>query len=324
MTTFGYTMMTEQSPPDQLVRDVRNAEAAGFDFSVTSDHYQPWLEEQGHSGYAWSILGAAAQATSTIGLMTYVTCPILRYHPAVVAQKAATMQILSGNRFRLGLGAGENLNEHVVGERWPAVGVRHEMLSEAVDVISGLFDGDENGGLNYRGRHFDIEQAKLWDRPSERVPIGVAVSGESSCHLAGAQADIMIAVEPRSELVEMFEDAGGQGKPKVGQIALAYDADKDAAIRRAHQQFRWFGLGWKVNADLPNPESFEAATQFVTPDQVAEALGCGPDVDEHVEKIKPFIDAGFTEIALVQIGAEHQDEFIAWAERELLPALRSV
>jgi G6PDH family F420-dependent oxidoreductase len=246
MTTFGYTMMTEQSPPDQLVRDVRNAEAAGFDFSVTSDHYQPWLEEQGHSGYAWSILGAAAQATSTIGLMTYVTCPILRYHPAVVAQKAATMQILSGNRFRLGLGAGENLNEHVVGERWPAVGVRHEMLSEAVDVISGLFDGDENGGLNYRGRHFDIEQAKLWDRPSERVPIGVAVSGESSCHLAGAQADIMIAVEPRSELVEMFEDAGGQGKPKVGQIAL------------------------------------------------------------------------------VQIGAEHQDEFIAWAERELLPALRSV
>ncbi|HWE14817.1 MAG TPA: TIGR03557 family F420-dependent LLM class oxidoreductase [Solirubrobacteraceae bacterium] len=324
MTTFGYTMMTEQSPPDQLVRDVRNAEAAGFDFSVTSDHYQPWLEEQGHSGYAWSILGAAAQATSTIGLMTYVTCPILRYHPAVVAQKAATMQILSGNRFRLGLGAGENLNEHVVGERWPAVGVRHEMLSEAVDVISGLFDGDENGGLNYRGRHFDIEQAKLWDRPSERVPIGVAVSGESSCHLAGAQADIMIAVEPRSELVEMFEDAGGQGKPKVGQIALAYDADKDAAVRRAHQQFRWFGLGWKVNADLPNPESFEAATQFVTPDQVAEALGCGPDVDEHVEKIKPFIDAGFTEIALVQIGAEHQDEFIAWAERELLPALRSV
>jgi G6PDH family F420-dependent oxidoreductase len=322
MTDFGYTMMTEQSPPDQLVRDIQKAEAAGFDFSVTSDHFQPWLSEQGHAGYAWSILGAAAQATSTIGLMTYVTCPILRYHPAIVAQKAATMQILSGNRFRLGLGAGENLNEHVVGDRWPAVGVRHEMLSEAVDLISALFDGD--GRVNYRGRHFDVEQAKLWDLPEQRVPIGVAVSGESSCQLAGAKADLMVAVEPKPELGEMFDAAGGAGKPRVGQIALAYDTDRDAAIKRAHAQFRWFGLGWKVNADLPNPESFDAATQFVTPDQVAESLGCGPDVDAHVEKIKPFIDAGFTEVALVQIGAENQDEFIAWAEHELLPALRSL
>jgi G6PDH family F420-dependent oxidoreductase len=322
MTTFGYTMMTEQSPPDQLVRDVAAAEQAGFDFSVTSDHFQPWLSEQGHSGYAWSILGAAAQATDTIGLMTYVTCPILRYHPAIVAQKAATMQILSGNRFRLGLGSGENLNEHVVGRRWPAVGTRHQMLSEAVDIIAGLFDGQRS--LNYRGRHFDVEQAKLWDLPEQRVPIGIAVSGPDSCKLAGARADLMIAVEPKAKLGEMFDAAGGSGKPRVGQIAVAYDSDREAAIRRAHEQFRWFGLGWKVNADLPNPESFAGATQFVTPDQVAEQLACGPDVDEHVEKIKPYIDAGYTEVALVQIGAEHQAEFIAWAERELLPALRSL
>src|SRR5438445_9227386 len=175
MTLIGYTMMCEQAGPKQLVRDVGLAEQAGFDFAVISDHYQPWLDSQGHSPYAWSVLGAAAQATERIPLMTYVTCPILRYHPAVVAQKAATMQILSGNRFRLGLGAGENLNEHVVGKRWPAVGYRHEMLSEAVDIISELFDGD--GTVNYRGRHFDVEQAKLWDLPDERVPIGVAVSG---------------------------------------------------------------------------------------------------------------------------------------------------
>jgi G6PDH family F420-dependent oxidoreductase len=323
MTRFGYTMMCEQAPPDQLVRDLQTAEAAGFEFSVISDHYQPWLAEQGHSGYAWSILGAAAQATSTIGLMTYVTCPILRYHPAVVAQKAATVQILSGNRFRLGLGAGENLNEHVVGQGWPAVGRRHEMLSEAVEVISALFDTRE-GRVNYRGRHYEVEQAQLWDLPSERVPIGIAVSGESSCRLAGEKADVMVAVEPKSELVEMFHGAGGQGKPKVGQVPLAYDPDRDAAVTRAHEQFRWFGLGWKVNADLPNPESFDGATQFVTPDDVAGALGCGPDVDEHVEKIKPFIDAGFDEVALVQIGSEHQDAFIAWAEDELLPALRSL
>src|ERR1700759_1293969 len=169
MTKFGYTLMCEQSPPDALVSDIRRAEAAGFDFSQISDHFQPWLVEQGHSPYAWAVLGAAANATERIGLMTYVTCPTIRYHPAVVAQKAATVQILSGNRFRLGLGAGENLNEHVVGKRWPSVGVRHEMLGEAVDVIAGLFDGD--GNVNYRGRYFDVETAKLWDLPSQRVPI---------------------------------------------------------------------------------------------------------------------------------------------------------
>jgi hypothetical protein len=141
VTTFGCTMMCEQAAPDQLVRDLVRAEECGFDFSVISDHYQPWLESQGHSGYTWSILGAAAQATERIPLMTYVTCPILRYHPGVVAQKAATMQILSGGRFRLGLGSGESLNEHVVGMRWPTVRERHEMLSEAVDIISALFDG---------------------------------------------------------------------------------------------------------------------------------------------------------------------------------------
>jgi G6PDH family F420-dependent oxidoreductase len=326
MTKFGYTMMCEQSRPDQLVRDVQRAEQAGFDFSVISDHYQPWLESQGHSGYAWSILGAAAQATERIGLMSFVTCPILRYHPAVVAQKAATVQILSGNRFRLGLGAGENLNEHVVGERWPSVGVRHAMLAEAVDIIAALFDHDGNGDgtVNYRGEYFDVESAKLWDLPDERVPIGVAVSGPASCELAGRKADLMISTEPEAELGERFDRAGGSGKSRVGQVAIAYDPDRDAAIQRAHEQFRWFGLGWKVNADLPNPDSFEGATQFVTTEQVADALSCGPDVDEHVEAVKAFVDAGFDEVAVVQIGADTQEQFTAWAEKELLPALRSL
>jgi G6PDH family F420-dependent oxidoreductase len=251
-----------------------------------------------------------------------VTCPIMRYHPAVVAQKAATVQILSGNRFRLGLGAGENLNEHVVGRRWPSVGARHEMLAEAIDVISALFDG--GGTVNLRGRHYDVESARLWDLPDERVPIGVAVSGAHSCRLAGEKADLMIATEPKRELGQMFDDAGGAGKTRVGQVAVCYDADRDAAVRRAHEQFRWFGLGWKVNADLPNPDSFEGASQFVTPQQVSEQLACGPDVEEHVEKIRPFVDAGFQEIALVQVGADTQAAFIAWAERELLPALRSL
>lgn len=322
MTAFGYTMMCEQSAPDQLVGDVRQAEEAGFDFSVISDHYQPWLDAQGHSPYAWAVLGAAANATERIGLMTYVTCPTLRYHPAVVAQKAATVQILSGNRFRLGLGAGENLNEHVVGQGWPSVGVRHRMLDEAIDVIAALFAGE--GTVNYRGRYFDVETAKLWDLPDERVPIGVAVSGQSSCALAGRKADLMIAVEPKKKLGELFDEAGGKGKPRVGQVAVCYDPDERAAVERAHDQFRWFGLGWKVMADLPNPNGFEAATRFVRPDDVAESIACGPDVGKHVEAIKPYIEAGFDEVALVQIGADHQQPFFSWAERELLPALREL
>ena len=322
MTDFGYTMMCEQSGPKELVRDLVAAEQAGFDFSVISDHYQPWLAAQGHSPYAWSVLGAAAQATERIGLMTFVTCPTLRYHPAVVAQKAATMQIVSDGRFRLGLGAGENLNEHVVGARWPSVGARHEMLVEAVEIIAALFDAEDR--VSRRGRYFQLESAQLWDRPEQRVPIGVAVSGPDSCRLAGARADVMIAVEPDPELGMMFDRAGGEGKPRVGQIALSYDADRDAAIARAHEQFRWFGLGWKVNADLPNPDSFESATQFVTEADVAEQIACGPDVQEHVEKIKPYLEAGFDQVALVQIGGESQEQLIAWAERELLPALREL
>jgi G6PDH family F420-dependent oxidoreductase len=322
MTSFGYTMMTEQSRPDRLISDLVAAESAGFDFSVCSDHYQPWLEAQGHAGYAWSILGAAAQATERIGLMTYVTCPILRYHPAVVAQKAATMGILSQNRFRLGLGAGENLNEHVVGKDWPAVGKRHAMFEEAIEIIGSLLDGRES--YNFRGDYFDVEQARIWDLPSERVPIGIAVSGARSCKLAGERAEIMIAVEPKAELGEMFDAAGGAGKPRIGQVPVCFDTDRDAALARAHEQFRWFSFGWKVNADLPGPDSFEAASQSVTLDDIDQGIACGDDVQRHVEAVKPFIEAGFSEIALVQIGGEQQEPFIAWAERELLPALREL
>ena len=226
MTQIGYTMMCEQAGPKQLVRDVVLAEQAGFDFAVISDHYFPWLDAQGHAPYAWSVLGAAAQATDHIPLMTYVTCPIRRYHPAVVAQKAATMQLLSDGRFTLGLGAGENLNEHIIGGQWPMAGMRHEMLEEAVEIIRALWAGET---VTYRGEHFDVEAAKVWDIPDVLPPIGIAVSGPESCRIAGENADVMIAVEPRAELGAMFDDAGGLGKPRVGQIALSYDPDPQAA-----------------------------------------------------------------------------------------------
>jgi G6PDH family F420-dependent oxidoreductase len=320
MTTIGYTLMCEQSGPKQLVSDVVAAERAGFAFAVISDHYFPWLDAMGHSPYAWSVLGAAAQATEDIGLMTYVTCPIKRYHPAVVAQKAATMALLSDGRFTLGLGAGENLNEHVTGGGWPPVNVRHAMLEEAVEIISALFDG---GYVNYQGAHFQVDSAKLWDRPEVRTPIGIAVSGRQSCELAGRHADVMIAVEPDPALGSMFDEAGGSGKSRVGQLPVCFDPDRGAAVERAHRLFKWFGGGWKVNAELPGPQAFDDASRFVRPEDVATSIPCGSDVGEFVAAVKKFTDAGFTHLALVQIGGQEQLPFISWAEKELLPALRS-
>ncbi|SFY47532.1 LLM class F420-dependent oxidoreductase [Streptomyces sp. F-1] len=319
MVQIGYTMMTEQAGPRELVDHVVRAEEAGFDFSVTSDHYFPWLRSQGHSPYAWSVLGAAAQATSRIPLMTYVTCPTRRYHPAVVAQKAATVQLLSEGRFRLGLGSGENLNEHVVGGGWPPVDVRHEMLEEALEIIRALFRGDH---VTYHGEHFDVESARLWDLPDQPPPIGVAVSGEQSCRLAGHLADLVIATEPKAGLLEAFDRHGGEGKPRIGQLPVSYGTDRDAAVERAHGQFRWFGLGWKVNSELPHPDFFAAATQFVTPDDVASSIPCGDDPEDFVAAVRPYAEAGFDEIALVQIGGETQPEFLDWSAKTLLPALR--
>jgi G6PDH family F420-dependent oxidoreductase len=321
MVDFGYTLMTEQSSPAALIRDAAAAERAGFDFEVMSDHYFPWLDSQGHAPNAWVTLGAVAQVTERVELMTYVTCPTFRYHPTVVAQQAATLGVLSGGRFTLGLGAGENLNEHVVGRGWPAANVRHEMFREALEIIRGLFGG---GYVNYAGRHYRVDSAKLWDLGEPPPRIGVAVSGARSCKLAGEYADAMIAVEPDASLGERFDAAGGAGKPRIGQLPICYDTDRDAAIERAHDQFRWFGSGWKVNAELPGTAAFEGATQFVTKDDVASSIPCGPDVDAHASAVKEYVDAGFTHVAVVQIGGDHQDAFLEWAEKELLPALREL
>jgi G6PDH family F420-dependent oxidoreductase len=319
MTRYGYTLMTEQSDPRSLVRYAAGAEQAGFDFEVMSDHYFPWLDEQGHAGYAWSMLGAVSQRTERVELMTYVTCPILRYHPAVVAQKAATIGLLSDGRFTLGLGAGENLNEHVVGRGWPPVNVRHDMLEEAVHIIRELLDG---GYVNRAGEHFRVDSAKLWDRPEAGVPIAVAVSGDQSVERFAPLADHLVAVEPQASLVESWDRAHGGQSRKIGQLPVSWDRDKDTAVRTAHEQFRWFAGGWKVNAELPGTAGFAAATQFVTPDDVAENIPCGPDLDAIVAAVREFEDAGFTDVALVQIGDSGQEDFLAMAEKELLPALR--
>ncbi|HEV7204101.1 MAG TPA: LLM class F420-dependent oxidoreductase [Jatrophihabitans sp.] len=319
MTRIGYTLMTEQTGPRELVRDAVRAEAAGFDFEVMSDHYFPWLVSQGHAPNAWATLGAVAQATERVDLMTYVTCPIMRYHPAVVAQQAATVALLSEGRFTLGLGAGENLNEHIIGQGWPAANVRHEMFDEALQIITELFAG---GYVNFVGDHYRVDSAKLWDLPDTPPRIGIAVSGKQSVALAGRYADALIAVEPDAELGRQFDEVGGLGKPRIGQVPISWDPSRDKAIERAHDQFRWFAGGWKVNAELPGPAGFAAASQFVKPEDVAENIPCGPDVEAHVAAVEQFVKAGFTDVAVVQVGGDTQPEFLDWAEAELLPALR--
>ena len=322
MTRFGYTLMTEQSGPKELVRYARAAEDAGFDFEVSSDHYSPWLVSQGHAPYAWAVLGAVAQATERVELMTYVTCPTMRYHPAVVAQKAATLALLSDGRFLLGLGSGENLNEHTVGEGWPGGDVRQSMLEEAVQIIRALHSGELT---TWDGEYFRVDAARVWDLPEQRVPIGIAVSGADSIERFAPLADHMISVQPEPDLVSGWDAAhpGGSSR-KIGQIPISWDPDKDAAIARAHDQFRWFGGGWGVNADLPTTAGFEAASTFVRKDDIEKSIACGPDLDALAESARPYVDAGFTDIAFVQIGDELQSRFLAEAAEPLLEKARAL
>ncbi len=220
MPRFGYTLMTEQSGPRDLVRYAVAAEEAGFEFEVSSDHFTPWLTSQGHSPNAWVTLGAVAQATSNVELMTYVTCPTMRYHPAVVAQQSATLQLLSEGRFTLGLGSGENLNEHVIGEGWPAVQVRQAMLEEAIHIIRELHTGEL---VTWEGDYFRVDSARIWDAPEGGVPIGVAVSGDSSIERFADQADHLIAVQPAGDLIEAWDAAHGKGSRKIGQMPISWD-----------------------------------------------------------------------------------------------------
>jgi G6PDH family F420-dependent oxidoreductase len=325
MTRFGYTLMTEQSGPKELVDYAVSAERAGFDFEVSSDHYSPWLSSQGHSPNAWTVLGAVAHATDRVELFTYITCPTMRYHPAIVAQQAATLQILADGRFTLGVGSGENLNEHVVGRGWPTVARRQEMLREAIQIIRELFTGEL---VDWKGEHFQVDSARLWDVPEIPVAIAAAVSGERSVATFAPLADHLIAVEPDKDLVDAWHDArkatGLPGGVRViGQIPICWDPDRDTAVARAHDQFRWFAGGWAVNADLPTTAGFAGATQFVRPEDTASSIPCGPDLDAIVEAVSKYWEAGFTDIALVQIGDDSQGTFLKEAAGPLLHELRA-
>jgi G6PDH family F420-dependent oxidoreductase len=315
MAKFGYKLMTEEHGPTALVDNACRAEAAGFDFLSISDHFHPWLEAQGHAPFAWSVLGAIAHATSSIDIATGLTCPILRYHPAIIAQAAATIAVMSENRFTLAVGAGERLNEHVTGVRWPSIPERHEMLGEAIEIFRMLWKG---GVHNWKGRHFVIDHAQLYDVPDQSIPIVLGVSGEGSVALASEKADGIMTTEPNAELVAGFRSHGNNKGPCYAEAVLAYAPTEQEALKTAHERFRFSAFGWAVNTELSSVQGFEAAGQFVKPYDLAASIAAGPDVERHATFVRKYIDAGYDHIVLTCPGDE-QAPFIEFFEKELRP-----
>jgi G6PDH family F420-dependent oxidoreductase len=312
---LGYALSSEEHRPDVLVRNAQAAEAAGFEFALISDHFHPWLDRQGESPFVWTVIGAIGQSTESLVVGTGVTCPSIRIHPAILAQAAATTAALMPGRFFLGVGSGENLNEHVLGDRWPSAEERLEMLAEAIELIRELWDG---GLVSRRGRHFTVDRARLYTLPDEPPPIGVAAAAPRAAQLAGEHGDALISVAPDREIVEGFERAGGEGRPRYGQLHVCWAETESEAVRTARDVWPNSALGGELGQELPLPRHFEQATSAVTEDQIAEAIVCGPDPARHRAAIAEYENAGFDHVYVHQIGPD-QEGFLRFYEREILP-----
>jgi G6PDH family F420-dependent oxidoreductase len=316
---IGYKLATEGFGPMELIRQAVLAEQAGFDFVAMSDHYHPCVEAQGHSAFTWNLLSAIAMKTDRIGLATGVTCPSMRYHPAIIAQAAATLAIISDGRFTLGVGAGERLNEHVTGEGFPARRVRHERFREALEIIRLLWRG---GYRSYDGRYLKHEDARVFDLPEELPVIAVAASGPESAKVAAELGDGLFAVEPDADLVGTWHGLGGHG-PAYGEMPLAWADDDDTAVAAVLEKNAFALSGWKVMAELPNPANFESVTALVTPDQVRGQFACGPDPKRHLEVAREFARAGFDHLVAMNAGPD-PDGFMDFFARELAAPLRAL
>ncbi len=317
MVEIGYALSSEEHSPNDLIHNAKRAEEIGFSFALISDHYHPWIDKQGHSPFVWSVLGGIANATDKLRLGTGVTCPTIRFHPAIIAQAAATIAAMMPDRFFFGVGSGENLNEHIIGEHWPPVDIRQDMLVEAIDVIRGLWEGSSQ---SYYGHFFTVENARLYTLPDTPPPIFVAAGGEQSAELAGQVGDGLISTAPKAELVQAFSGSGGQNKPCVGQLTVCWNQDEAEARRIAYEYWPTAALKGELSQELPLPQHFEQAAGMVTEDQVAQAVICGPDPERHVAGIRQFIDAGFDQVYIHQIGPD-QEGFFQFYAREILPKL---
>jgi coenzyme F420-dependent glucose-6-phosphate dehydrogenase len=312
VTEFGYALSSEEHPPNDLVRYAKRAEDAGFTFAAISDHYHPWVDQQGHAPFVWAVIGGIAQATSTLKLGTGVTCPTVRIHPAIIAQAAATASAMMPGRFFLGVGSGENLNEHILGDHWPPAPVRQDMLAEAIALIRQLWEG---GYQSFDGTYYTVENARIYTLPEELPGIIVAAGGPAAAELAGEVGDGLWTVAPEAELIEKFTEAGGSG-PRYGQVTVCWAANEDEAKKTAYEWWPNAGIGGELSQELPLPRHFEQAAKLVTPDDLAEKLPLGPDPDRHAESIKAFVDAGYDHVYIHQIGPD-QDGFFDFFEREL-------
>jgi len=318
MVEIGYALSSEEHPAADLVRFAARAEEVGFGYAMISDHFHPWIDEQGQSSFVWSVLGGIANATSTLRVGTGVTCPIMRYHPTIVAQAAATVETMMPGRFMLGVGTGEALNEHVVGRRWPAHGQRADMLEEAVDIIRRLWSG---ASVTHEGPHFTVETARIYSRPDDPPPIIVAASGPRSAALAGRIGDGLINFSPDPDVVQGFQDAGGGGKPRYAQYNVCWADDEAEARRTAKRVVPTVGLPGELGQKLPTPSDFEQASTLVTEERMAEMVVCGPDPKRHIEGLQRYIDAGYDHIHVDQVGPD-QEGFFRFYERDVLPHLR--
>ncbi|HVL81951.1 MAG TPA: TIGR03557 family F420-dependent LLM class oxidoreductase [Actinomycetota bacterium] len=311
MTAFGYHLSAEEHPPDVLVRNAVRAEEAGFDFVTVSDHFHPWVPWQGESPFVWSVVGALAHATERVSVVTAVTCPTMRIHPAIVAQAAATSACMLPGRFVLGLGSGENLNEHVLGLRWPSPPERLEMLEEAIEVIRSLWEG---GTKSHRGRHYTVENARIYTLPERSPPIAVAAAGKVSARLAGRLGDALVGVSSSSATVDVFREAGGAGKPAYGKLDVCVAPTAEEAVRTAHRWWPNSRFPGQTAVDVALPEHFAGLAEMVTPDMVTEAVVCGPDPDRIADRVREYRDGGYDHVVLHQVGPDQDAFFRAWED----------
>ena len=315
MPELGYSLSSEEFGPNELVRLGQRAEQAGFSFALISDHFHPWTSKKGQSPFVWSVIGAIAASTKYLRLGTGVTCPTLRIHPAIISQAAATAAAMMPGRFFLGVGGGENLNEHIIGRKWPPPAIRKEMLEEAIGVIRLLWKG---GLQNHRGRYFIVENARLFTLPEKLPPIFIAAGGGKMAELAARVGDGLITAGDEKTVIKEFNAAVGKKKPRYSQITVCWSKSEKEAVRMAREQWPIAAFPWPLLSELAIPNYFEQAAEKVTEDQIAEAVVCGPEPRKHLAKIEEVAKAGADHIYFHQVGRD-QEGFFRFYERQILP-----
>jgi coenzyme F420-dependent glucose-6-phosphate dehydrogenase len=317
VTRFGYALSSEEHAPADLVRHAALAEEAGFEFALISDHYHPWIDAQGHSPFVWSVLGAIARETSRLEVGTGVTCPLIRTHPAIIAHAAATTAELFEGRFFLGIGTGENLNEHILGDHWPPYEERREMLIESIEIMRGLWEGKL---FSYRGEHYVVENARIYDPPLRPLRIVVAAGGPESAAVAGEWGDGLIVTSLQAEVLDGFREHNGADKPIYGQVTVCWAESDAEATKTLHRIWPTAGLRGDLTQELPLPQHFEDAASLVTAEPLAEQIPVGPDPERYVDAVREFVDAGVENVYIHQVGPD-QEGFFRFFGEELQPAL---